>query len=36
MAASVLQRSGRRDVANMTGGFGEWERAGNPVERGPE
>ena len=32
MAASVIQRSGRHDVANMTGGFGEWERTGNPVE----
>jgi rhodanese-related sulfurtransferase len=32
IAASILQREGR-DVANMGGGFGEWERAGNPVER---
>ncbi|MEO8575986.1 MAG: MBL fold metallo-hydrolase [Gemmatimonadales bacterium] len=34
IAASVLSRSGRDDVTNMLGGFGEWERAGNRVERG--
>jgi hydroxyacylglutathione hydrolase len=33
MAASVLQRSGRTDVENMTAGFSEWERTGNPVSR---
>ena len=33
IAASVLSRSGRDDVTNMLGGFGEWERAGNGVER---
>ena len=33
MAASILQKEGR-EVANMTDGFGEWERSGNPVERG--
>lgn len=34
IAASILQREGTNDVANMPGGFPEWERAGNPVERG--
>jgi hydroxyacylglutathione hydrolase len=34
IAASVLSRSGRDDVTNMLGGFGEWERAGNHVETG--
>jgi hydroxyacylglutathione hydrolase len=33
MAASILQRAGRDDVANMGGGFSEWSRSGNPVER---
>ena len=33
MAASILQRSGRDDIANMSGGFSEWQRSGNPVER---
>jgi len=34
IAASILQRAGRSDVANMDGGFAEWERNGLPVERG--
>jgi rhodanese-related sulfurtransferase len=34
IAASILQKRGRHDVANMAGGFSEWERSGNPVERG--
>jgi hydroxyacylglutathione hydrolase len=34
IAASVLQRSGRDDVQNMTGGFSEWERSGNKIARG--
>jgi len=34
IAASILQRSGRDDVSNLSGGFGEWEKAGNKVERG--
>ena len=34
IASSVLSRSGRDDVSNMTGGFGEWERTGNNVEKG--
>lgn len=34
IAASILQREGNNEVANMPGGFPEWERAGNPVERG--
>ena len=34
IAASILQRAGRHDVANMSGGFSEWSRNGNPVERG--
>ena len=32
IAASLLERNGRT-VSNMTGGFGEWERAGFPVEK---
>ena len=32
IAASILKRDGRTDVSNLSGGFGEWERAGNPVE----
>ncbi len=32
IAASILQQSGRLEVANMTGGFTEWTRSGNPVE----
>ena len=34
MAASILQRSGRTDVANMGGGFSEWQREGHDVVRG--
>ena len=34
IASSVLRRSGHEDVANMPGGFGEWERTGQRVERG--
>jgi hydroxyacylglutathione hydrolase len=33
IAASILLQSGRDDVANMTGGFSEWERTGRHVER---
>jgi hydroxyacylglutathione hydrolase len=33
IAASILQRAGRNDVANMPGGFSEWSRSGNKVER---
>ena len=28
-----LLKNGRDEVSNMTGGFREWERLGNPVER---
>lgn len=34
IAASILERSGHGPVANMAGGFAEWERRGNPVQRG--
>ena len=34
IAASILQQSGRNDVSNLSGGFSEWERSGNKVERG--
>ncbi len=34
IAASILQMSGRDDIANMAGGFSEWEKSGNPVARG--
>ena len=34
IAASILERAGRDDVRNMPGGFAEWERSGNRVERG--
>jgi hydroxyacylglutathione hydrolase len=34
MAASILQQSGRDDVANMLGGFAEWQRKGFAVEKG--
>jgi hydroxyacylglutathione hydrolase len=30
-----LARSGRTDVANVTGGMEAWERAGLPIKRGP-
>ena len=33
IAASLLQAHGVKDVVNLTGGFGGWEAAGNPVER---
>jgi hydroxyacylglutathione hydrolase len=32
IAASLLQARGRRDVANLTGGFTAWRRAGYPIE----
>jgi hydroxyacylglutathione hydrolase len=34
MAASILLRSGRDDVSNLSGGFSQWGREGHPVERG--
>jgi len=34
IAASILQESGRNDIANMLGGFSEWQRKGLPVETG--
>jgi hydroxyacylglutathione hydrolase len=34
IAASILLRNGRDEVSNMSGGFSEWEKSGNPVERG--
>lgn len=34
MAASILQQSGRDDIANMQGGYTEWQRKGFAVERG--
>jgi hydroxyacylglutathione hydrolase len=33
IAASLLQAQGRTEVLNLLGGFGEWDRAGQPVER---
>lgn len=36
IAASVLERLGRTNVANVIGGIVAWERAGLPVEREPE
>lgn len=33
MAVSVLQALGRRDVAELTGGFDAWQAAGGTVER---
>ncbi len=33
IAASLLAARGVRDVINLEGGFGAWERAGLPVER---
>ncbi|HXV90377.1 MAG TPA: rhodanese-like domain-containing protein [Gemmatimonadales bacterium] len=33
IAASLLQAHGRRDVANLVGGFSAWRKAGLPVER---
>ncbi|HEV8631631.1 MAG TPA: rhodanese-like domain-containing protein [Thermoanaerobaculia bacterium] len=32
VVASLLQRQGRRDIVNVTGGMGAWKRAGLPVE----
>ncbi|MEO7455919.1 MAG: rhodanese-like domain-containing protein [Gemmatimonadaceae bacterium] len=32
IAASILKANGFTDVSNLTGGFGEWEKAGMPVE----
>lgn len=34
MAASILERAGHGEVRNMPGGFSEWERTGNKIERG--
>ena len=34
IAASLLDAEGVADVANLTGGFGAWERAGEPVVKG--
>jgi rhodanese-related sulfurtransferase len=34
-ATAHLLRNGYPDVANVTGGITEWERAGLPVRRGP-
>ena len=33
IAASVLEAAGFTNVINLTGGFGAWEQAGQPVER---
>jgi hydroxyacylglutathione hydrolase len=35
IAASILKANGFSDVANLTGGFGEWEKEGLPLLRGP-
>jgi hydroxyacylglutathione hydrolase len=32
VVASYLQRTGRDDVFNVSGGMGAWKRAGLPVE----
>jgi hydroxyacylglutathione hydrolase len=34
IAASILKANGFTDVANLTGGFGEWEKEGLPVKQG--
>jgi hydroxyacylglutathione hydrolase len=34
VVASLLQRAGRRDLWNVTGGMGAWKRAGLPVRKG--
>ena len=34
IAASLLRSKGFDNVINLTGGYGEWEAAGNPTERG--
>jgi hydroxyacylglutathione hydrolase len=33
VVASVLERAGRRELWNVTGGMGAWKRAGLPVEK---
>ena len=33
IAASILQLHGRNDISNMSGGFSEWARSGNTIER---
>ena len=33
IAAGLLQAQGRTEVLNLLGGFAEWNRAGQPVER---
>ena len=33
IAASLLQSFGFSDVTNLVGGYGEWVKSGNPVER---
>ncbi|MBA3341777.1 MAG: MBL fold metallo-hydrolase [Gemmatimonadaceae bacterium] len=33
IAASLLERSGRDGVANLTGGYADWAHEGRPVER---
>jgi len=33
IATSLLEARGIKEVVNLTGGFGSWERAGLPVER---
>ncbi|HEX6645066.1 MAG TPA: MBL fold metallo-hydrolase [Gemmatimonadales bacterium] len=35
IAASILQARGIKDVVNLAGGFGAWEKEGHPVERAP-
>jgi hydroxyacylglutathione hydrolase len=32
IAASLLEARGRRDVANLNGGFTAWRKAGYPIE----
>jgi rhodanese-related sulfurtransferase len=34
LAAEILQRMGYRDVASMSGGFVDWAKLGQPVEKG--
>lgn len=34
VAASVLERAGRRNLVNVSGGMSAWKRAGLPVEEG--
>ncbi|MEO8201592.1 MAG: rhodanese-like domain-containing protein, partial [Gemmatimonadota bacterium] len=33
IAASVAQKLGRKDVSNLTGGYGAWDAAGNTTQR---